>query len=356
MDRVARVLVYRLGSLGDTVVALPCFHLIARRFADAERRVLTNFPVAGKAAPLMSVLEGSGLVHGAFHYPVGLRDPLALLALRYQIRHWRPDLLVYLAAPRGRLAVVRDLAFFRLCGIQRWVGAPLARDLAENRVLPGGAREAESARLARCLAALGDAGLDAPASWELSLSVAEEAAAERALQGWPAKGDFLALGIGTKFPVNDWGEANWRSALAALGRSHGARGLAMVGAEEERARAEAVAAAWPGPRLNLCGRLAPRESAALLRRARLYLGHDSGPMHLAAAVGTRVVAVFSSRQPAGIWFPHGPGHRVICPRRACADCRHTPCLKCGHACILSIAPAEVAEAAAEALAEGGARS
>ena len=47
-----KVLIYRLGSLGDTVVALPSLHLIARAFPDAERRVLTNFPVSGKEAPI----------------------------------------------------------------------------------------------------------------------------------------------------------------------------------------------------------------------------------------------------------------------------------------------------------------
>ena len=44
-----RILIYRLGSLGDTVVALPCFHLIARKFPHAERVLLTNFPVHAKA-------------------------------------------------------------------------------------------------------------------------------------------------------------------------------------------------------------------------------------------------------------------------------------------------------------------
>jgi len=236
MDREERVLVYRLGSLGDTVVALPCFHLIARHFAHAERRVLTNFPVAGKAAPLMSVLEGSGLVHGAFHYPVGLRDPGALLALGAEIRRWRPDLLVYLVAPRGRLAVWRDLAFFRLCGIGRTVGAPLSRELATHKALSDGLWEAEASRLARCLAPLGDAAVDEPGSWDLRLGPAEETAAERALAGWPGKGAFLALGIGTKFPVNDWGESNWQAALAELGRRHGALGLVTLGAAEEITR------------------------------------------------------------------------------------------------------------------------
>jgi len=351
MARVERVLVYRLGSLGDTVVALPCFHLIARRFPAAERRVLTNFPVAGKAAPLMSVLEESGLVHGAFHYPVGLRDPGALLALRAEIARWRPDLLVYLAEPRGRVAVWRDLVFFRLCGIRRIVGAPLSRVLATHKALPDGLWEAEASRLARCLASLGDAALAQASSWDLLLTPREQAAAESALAGWPGTGAFLALAIGTKFAVNDWGESNWFAALAELGRRHGSLGLLTVGSREEAARAQAIAAAWPGPRLDLSGRLAPRESAAVLSRARLFMGHDSGPMHLAAAVGTRVIAVFSGRNPPGVWFPQGQGHRVIYPAGTCADCDLTRCLRDGQVCILSITPPEVVRAAEEALAE-----
>ena len=44
-----RVLVYRLGSLGDMLVALPALHLVARAFPEAERRMLTNVPVSSKA-------------------------------------------------------------------------------------------------------------------------------------------------------------------------------------------------------------------------------------------------------------------------------------------------------------------
>ena len=52
------VLIFRLGSLGDTVVALPCFHKIAKSFPEARRIVLTNVPVASNAAPLLQVLDG----------------------------------------------------------------------------------------------------------------------------------------------------------------------------------------------------------------------------------------------------------------------------------------------------------
>jgi hypothetical protein len=54
-----RVLLYRLGSLGDMVVALPALHLVARTFPDAERRLLTNDPVSAKAAPAEAVLGGA---------------------------------------------------------------------------------------------------------------------------------------------------------------------------------------------------------------------------------------------------------------------------------------------------------
>src|ERR1700757_4594504 len=110
-----RVLIYRLGSLGDTLIALPAFHLIARAFPHAERRMLTNFPVNVKAPPAASVLENTGLVHGFLRYAVGTRSPRELFTLWWQVARWRPDVLVYLAAARGNSGVGRDEMFFRLC-------------------------------------------------------------------------------------------------------------------------------------------------------------------------------------------------------------------------------------------------
>ena len=73
-----RILIYRLGSLGDTVIALPCFRLIRSRHPTAEITVLTNLPVSGKAAAIEAVLENTGLVDRFIPYPVGLRDPKKL--------------------------------------------------------------------------------------------------------------------------------------------------------------------------------------------------------------------------------------------------------------------------------------
>ena len=75
------------------MVALPCFHLIARTFPQAERVLLTNFPAHAKAPASAAVLGNTGLVHGYLRYTVGTRRVGELVRLAWQIRRFRPDVL-----------------------------------------------------------------------------------------------------------------------------------------------------------------------------------------------------------------------------------------------------------------------
>lgn len=350
----SRVLIYRLGSLGDTIVALPAFHLIARAFPDAERRLLTAAIPNAKAVPVADMLAGTGLVHGTILYPLGLRDPVALWRLGTQIRAWRPELLVYLAEPRSEWVTRRDLLFFRLCGIHRIIGAPVTVDLRRHRWDP--ARdiwEAESARLGRCLAPLGGVALDDPANWDMHFSAAEQAEAEAALAGLAAPGS-IAFSVGAKISVKDWGDDNWRPVLTHLARRWPDHGLILIGAGNEAERAGRLAADWPGPVINLCGRLKPRVSALAVGRARMFLGHDTGPMHMAAAVGVPAVAVFAGHAKPGIWFPHGHRHRPLYHRTPCFGCGLDTCVEFAKQCILSIRPDQVIAACEDVMAGGSA--
>lgn len=341
MKPARRVLIYRLGSLGDTVVALPALRLVERAFPDAERWVLTNFNVSSKAAPMASVLEGTGLVHGYLEYPAGLRDFAGFVRLRRAIRRFRPDVLVYLAAPRGRLKAWRDALFFRACGIRRLVGVPYRADQQAPRRLDNGMYEYQGARLVRCLETLGAARLDAPGAFGMALSYAEHRAAVSALGSLADGRPLLVVSIGAKVDVKEWGDINWVELLARLGKRLPGWGLGMLGVAEERRRSESLLASWPGGRVNLCGQLSVRESAALLTHAHVYLGHDSGPMHLAAAVGTPCVAVFSSRNLPGEWFPYGDQHRVLYHSISCQGCRLEVCIERNKECIRSITVDEV---------------
>jgi heptosyltransferase III len=340
-----RVLIYRMGSLGDTLIALPALHLVARAFPDAERRMLTNFPVNVKAPPAAAILDNSGLIHGYFRYAVGTRSPRELLSLWWQLVLWRPQVLIYLGPVRGVEAARRDAKFFRLCGIPRLVGVPDTEDMQQNRWQESAqAFEPEGARLTRNLAELGDADLDDPASWDLRLTPAEHARAEQALA--PVAGrSIIAVSVGTKVQSKDWGRENWRALLARLAALYPDHALVLGGATEECDASEFAADGWrgvsSGPVVNLCGLLTPRESAATFAQARVFVGHDSGPMHLAAAVQTPCVAIFAARNKPRVWFPYGKQHRVLYHQTDCWGCGLETCIVERKKCLTSITVEEV---------------
>jgi len=309
-----RLLIYRLGSIGDTVVALPSFRLIRHVRPEARITVLTNAPVSDKAAPLEAVLENTGLIDATIHYSVGLRDPARLAALRGRLRSEGFDLAVSLTAARGLAASVRDYFFLKACGIPKIIGIPLSRRDLVCQPLAGGLYESEAARLLRRAAEFGAANLRDPKWHDLALTPDEIATGDRLLADAHILPGFIAVSLGAKSPLKDWGTENWRELLARLGHEFPSLGLVLLGSADEFGRNETLLPSWPGPRVNFCGKASPRVSAALLSRARLYLGHDSGPMHLAAAVGTRCVSIFSAQSPPGKWFPFGEGHFNLYPQ------------------------------------------
>lgn len=342
-----RILIHRLGSLGDTIVALPCLHLIERSFPNAERRLLTNFPVAGKAAPAQAVVGDSGLVNGYFAYEVGLRSPQRLLKLVFDIRRWGPQTAVSLMSARGPKAAKRDAAFFRACGIRQVFGLPTDPKMYERLTVgPDQFQEHEADRLARCLSDLGDARVEDPASWDLRLTASEKATADRALES-AGNGPIIGLSLGTKNLSNEWGDDNWKALLGQLAAEYDGT-LLLLGAESEAKRTQAVAELWEQKRgaksiVNLCGKLQPRDSAAVLKRAGMFLGHDSGPIHLAAVVQTPCVGIYSSRQLPGAWFPYGRQHKILYRPVDCMGCQLVVCIEQKQKCIRSFTPDDVME-------------
>ena len=229
--------------------------------------------------------------------------------MRTRIRETRACVLVYVA-DRDALATLRDVLFFRLCGIRHVIGAPLARDLRRARIDPEtGHEEHEAERLVRCLSSLGAVDLEDRAVWDLRLRVDERRAAEVALAPLAGRG-FIAVSVGGKAARKDWGDANWRELLSLLAAEWPDLGLVFFGASEEFDRSAGLSTAWTGKALNFCGCLTPRESAAAIEHAMLYIGHDNGPMHLAAA-GVPCVAMFGDFNVPKRWHPMGMGHRII---------------------------------------------
>jgi heptosyltransferase III len=311
-----RIVIYRLGSLGDTVVALPCFHKVSQVWPEAQRIVLTNVPVSSKAAPLEAILREGGLIQGTIAYPVGTRSIFELWRLAKHLRSLKSQTLIYLTSSRGLINAFRDWIFFKLCGFKEIIGVPLTKDLQRcRRIGPHSAGESqteerECERLARCLSPLGPINLDEPKMWNLQLTDRELRVGDDVLTSLWWK-PYFAVNMGGKAKEKDWGMGNWRALLALLSRQFPAAGLLIVGAAEDSERADQVSDVWTGPVVDACGRLSPRESAAAMRRAAVFIGHDSGPLHLAAAAGVSCVGLFGNINRPSRWHPRGAQHRII---------------------------------------------
>ena len=184
-----RIVIFRLGSLGDTIVALPCFNKIVECYPDNERIALTNIPVSSQAASLQSILGPGGFIHETIEYRVGTRSFGELSALRQRLRGLEADTLIYLGGGRSVSAVYRDILFFRACGFSRIIGAPTTRALSfGRRNADNGLFEHEGSRLARCLAALGpiDPGSAAARNLRLTSEERETSSGDTTPSSWPS--------------------------------------------------------------------------------------------------------------------------------------------------------------------------
>jgi len=270
-----------------------------------------------------------------------------LARLYWKIRRLRVGKMIYLTPPRGEAAVQRDVKFFRLCGVKEIIGIPSGEFGIHRYDSITDRYEAEASRLARCVAQIGDARLNDPASWDLLLTEDEQAGAASALRPLDRM-PFLAVGIASKKSVTDWGIENWKKLMPQLHRKFPEHALVFIGAHDDRRSAGDVAARWAGRFLNLSGDLSPRESAAVLQKADLFVGLDSGPMHLAASVGIPCVSIFAAHKRPGMWFPIGDAHEVIYHKTECFDCGLDICTIEKKRCILSISVDEVVAAAVRA--------
>jgi heptosyltransferase-3 len=347
------VLIFQIGSMGDTVIAMPCYREIARRHPDARRYLVTNYPKGSKMVPAQAILSATGLIAGCVEYPWPLRRTNAIIALYRKLVALRAKTLYYLTDEPKLIRLIRHYVFFRICGITEFHGVPWSRDLKYPREIEKqGIWESEASRLLRCIRARTESGPPPPADRSLDLSAEEKSTASSALQEAIGSGRFLAISVGGNIPVKDWGDSNWLDLLARLSREHPGLGVLFVGSADERGRNDSLAKAWEGPSFNSCGLFSPRETAALLNRACLFIGHDTGTLHLAAAVGTQIIGIYCARDMPGRWFSDRSGDEFFYNRLQCSGCGCREVAECPNErrCIATITPDQVLAAANNRLA------
>lgn len=351
-----RLLVFRTGHLGDMIVSLPALWAIRKQWPSAHLTLLSDVHPGSSVVLGSEIFRGAALFDAFVHYDAptagarGWRTAVERVRLLMRLRGGGYGTLFYLAPSiRTREQVERDRRFFKAAGVQTIYGIDHFPPVpyGSKAPLPAAGHEADL-----LLARLRADGLDVPApgqgSLELGLGAAELQAVEQWLATLPGDGGRRWIGIGpaSKMPSKRWPLERFRDVVARLIARHDVWPV-IFGGPEERATVAPLLAAW-GRGFNAAGALGLRAAAFALKRCALFLGNDSGAMHLAAAGGVPCVAVFSSRDWPGAWYPYGVEQRVFRSAIDCEGCYLEECLERRNECLDRISADEV-QAACEGL-------
>jgi heptosyltransferase I len=323
MSQRPRILIVRLSALGDVVHVLPA--LAALRAAYPEAHI--GWAVEDRAASLLDGHPQLDQVHVVPRAAWGKsikRDPLSVLrSLRRVLRELRAGRYDITLDFQSNL---RSSALAWASGAPRRIGQPRPFAKEGSRALSTEAPVAvprEAHKIERNLALLGPLGI-APGPAPRPV-LAEPPAARALAEAFEAAGGprvVIHPGVSAFGALKAWREDRFAD-LARRLLADGARVYFAWGGAAEEAQARTLAAQAPGAELT------PRTSsllelAALLRRADLVIGVDSGPLHLAAALGAPTLGLYGPKHP-GTYGPFWTPSEVVRSGIECSPCRYRKC-------------------------------
>jgi len=331
----ARVLAVRLGAIGDVTNAL----VFATALKEARPDVHVGWAVHPLARPLVEGHPSVDRVH-LWRRGGGLSGFARLVR---EIRAERYDVAVDLQRIQKSAWLARLAGAPRVLGYDRARTKELAWLLTRERL---DARGTTRHMVEHYLEFARHLGAPARAPRHLLPADAEaETWAAHLVEELGAAP--VVVNLGASKPANRWAPERFGALARAL--SEDGRAVCFTGGPDDRPAAErARAAAGAGPR-DLVGHTSLPQLVALLRRARLFVGCDTGPMHLAAAVRTPVIALFGPADPARTG-PFGPAHLVLREQPPCAPCGRKTCNQPRHACMEDLTVERVRAAVRERLA------
>ncbi len=327
------VLILKPSSLGDVVQALPVLRLLKRQRPDCH--VYWWLDVA-----LVPLLEGDPDLAGLipFHrrrWASPLHWPEALASIR-RMRALRCDWVIDLQS------LARSALFAWLASGELTIGLDDAREGARalyDLAVPRPSFHTHAVDWYLGVLRL----LGVPVHRDFTWMPTRPEVAERVRQKWLAHGTrWVVLQPGARWPNKRWPVAHFAELAQRLASDFADLRFAILGGAADAPLGAAIAHAVPGRCLDLTGQTTLPEMVELVRASTLMVTNDTGPMHVAAALGKPVVALFGPTEPRRTG-PYGQLDSVL----QVSDLPCVPCLKdrCAFAkpfeCLQALAPARV---------------
>jgi lipopolysaccharide heptosyltransferase II len=344
----ARVLAVRLDALGDVVMTGPALRAL-KAARPGRRLTLLTSPAGAAAARLLPGVDGvivydapwmkatparadAGPDIGMIARLAARRFDAAAIFTVYSQSPLPAALLCFLAGIPRRLAHCHENPYQLLTD---WIADPE----------PAGGIRHEVRRQLDLVGTVGCRVADERLALDVPSAVAARVAALCDDLGLSGAGPWVAVHPGgtapsRRYPPEHFGEVVRGLSVAGVA-------VVLTGAADEQPLVRAVQHAAGVPTRSLAGRLGVAELAAILARARVLVSNNTGPVHVAAAVGTPVVDLYAQTNPQHT--PWSVAHRVLFHDVPCKYCYKSVCPQGHHDCLRRVAPASVVAATLELL-------
>ena len=343
-DRPARILISRADRIGDLILSTPVFAALREKFPSAWIACLTF-------CENREIVEGNPHLNEVILYDKkgSEKNWLGNLAFARKVARKNFDVAVHLHST-NRMHWVTWLAGIPVrIGYRRKCGWALTHGFADLKK-EGLRHEAEYN-----FDLLGLLGLERPSRLETFFPVSSRAriSLESLLNHHKIPRDipWIAINPSASCPSKRWPAEKFGELVNELGKNREAAFI-MIGTSKDRSLIESARRRAQIPVYDLSGRLSLAMLGALLERASLLISNDSGPVHIASALGTPVISLFGRNQ-AGLspvrWKPLGEKSRVIWKNVGCNPCLAHDC-EIHFLCLDAISVSEAA-AVAETLLE-----
>jgi lipopolysaccharide heptosyltransferase II len=334
-DALKKILIRGPNWVGDSVLAIPAMKAVRARFPEAEITLLVRPWVAGvfKEAPFIDRLWSEPR-------PAGIAD---WMRITRKIRKGRFDMALLFPNSFESAAMI----FFGRVPQRIGYATDGRRLLLTNSLKPASGKR-HQVYYYLDLAAAVSAAVDQPSiSIEACPEEKMQAARLLAAEGIPSNRHYLVLNPGAAYgSAKRWGEDRFADAADTLATEMDLD-VAIVGSEKERSIAESIQKLMRHRVAMLTGRTSLETLIGVISGASLVLTNDSGPMHVAAALGIPTVAVFGSTDH-NVTSPWGARTRVVREPVECSPCMLREC-PIDHPCMTRISADAVCRAAREVL-------
>lgn len=327
-----KVLVYRTGHLGDTVCAIPAFRRLRGHYRDDKLILLSDEPAGGKVAAA-GVVDRLGIFDRIVTYRSS-RSWRTFLDLTKIVRRIQPDIVIILPQVKATQSTLyKQSLFFRLIGVGKMIGF-------QQTAFADEWQPCESRRL---MAILDRTGIDSGIfNYDLPVDTQARESLQQKLSvlGVNGQSPYLVFCGGGKMPSQHWPLDRYAKVLKGLHDQFDFPILGIGSPTEVPSFKREILPSFP--RLKLFpDPLDLNELIELLRGATCYMGNDTGPMHLAAAVGCPVAAIISARNLPGQWDPDIEPRLIFRHRTECEGCWAEVCPLGHHECLQLIEAEEV---------------